>query len=269
MKPLNHRTLLTSPLVRGIAALVAFLPACHPQVAPDTAALAGVIISEARPVPAFDRIAISGVVALTVGVGEAASVTLSGDSRVIPSVETVVRYGTLEIRGPKVGRRDEAVRVMVTMPVFRQLRAAITENIAVDLRGKEIEDLEIALFGVGNLELRNLVARRVRATLSGAGRLDLEGRVEDFDFELSGMGRGVFDNLCVQSATVRVNGMGNVTVNAAKALWAEVNGLGRVLYYGSPDLSPQLRGGGSIRYLDRGSNACPSERVRKVYRSAG
>jgi hypothetical protein len=55
---------------------------------------------------------------------------------------------------------------------------------------------------------------------------------------------------------VRVNGMGKVIVNAARALKATVMGFGRVEYYGSPELSPVIRGGGSIRNIEKSENFC-------------
>lgn len=216
----------------------------------------GTQVTQPRAVVPFDRIAVSGTMDLRLEVGGVPKVEVIGEDNIVSAVETTVQNGTLRVRVPKGVVQAERITVVVVTPDLRQIRAAVTESIHIDLQGAPLDDLDVGLSGVGKLALGGLVADRITASLSGTGKMNLTGTADRLDFVLSGMGKGDFEHLCVQSARVRVNGMGQVTVNAAKTLQATVWGVGRVEYYGTPDLSPVLRGGGSIRSLDGSENTC-------------
>ena len=213
-------------------------------------------MTQPRAVVDFDTIEVSGTMDMTIQVGDAPSLLISGDNNIVPAVQSAVNGRTLKIRVPKGAFQKERVEVVVATPRLNGIRAAITENVSIDVWGEPLDELDIVLSGVGKLVLNEVMAHRIYASVSGTGKLEMTGMVDVFDFKMSGMGRGSFESLCVESAMVRVNGMGKVTVNVSKELNAIVKGFGRVEYIGNPDLSPIVNGRGTIRYIEKEQNIC-------------
>ena len=225
------------------------LGCAHRPAATDT-------ISEFRNVESFDRLAVSGAMAIRVRIGSGPNVYLRGRNDLVTATEVRVEDGLLRIRAPKIVLEEDRISVEVVTPRLTRIHAATSENISIDFQNAALDDIDIVMTGVGKLAATHLAARRITAAISGTGTLDLQGTADHFDFKLAGMGQGNFENLCLDTADVRVHGMGKITVNASDALDAIVKGFGRVNYIGTPRLSPMLRGGGSIRAIDVDRNVC-------------
>ena len=83
--------------------------------------------------------------------------------------------------------------------------------------------------------------------VSGAGDVNLTGRVEDQVVRLSGFGRYQAFNLESQQASVTISGAGGANVWAMETLDVTISGAGDVKYYGSPTVTPNISGVGRIQ----------------------
>lgn len=88
---------------------------------------------------------------------------------------------------------------------------------------------------------------QVDASLSGSGRLKLEGDAYVADYTLSSSGKLDALNLMVTDVKATVTGSGRIFVYATEFLDATVTGSGDVIYRGDPALTTHISGSGSVK----------------------
>ncbi len=166
-----------------------------------------------RQVAAFDRIEINAAFDLQITIGEKSELELTFDDNLIDRVITKVKGGTLmlDIDGPVKVKHPCQVRI--TIPELERITTSGAANI--DIEGLDGELFEYNLLGAGNLTAAGRVDV-LEVTLSGAGDVDLRHLIAD-------------------RVKVDVNGAGTVKVHAESRLRARVSGVGKIIYYGDPD----------------------------------
>lgn len=186
----------------------------------------GVIKSETRVVSDFTRIQVSGSPDVTVEVGGAASVTLTGDDNLLPYVTTDVSEGELRI-GMKPGRYSfhRGLKLRVCTPSLE----AITVN------------------GSSDIGIRGLSGARFSAAINGSGDIRASGRVDSVDVHVSGSGDCDLEGLEARDGTISIHGSGDAKVFATARLDVSVSGSGDVRYKGDPKVTKQIHGSGDVR----------------------
>lgn len=206
----------------------------------------GYPIEEPRSVTPFTELVVSGHMILHLTIGGTYAVSVYGDDNVVAATDVIVDGSALRIQAPKGIVQKQPLEVTVVTPDLKRISAALTEDVTINVAGNPLNDVDVGLSGVGRLRVHGLVAKKITSEVDGTGTLAIVGSAEDLDFQLSGMGKGEFQELCLKSAQVRVYGMGKVIVNASESLDATVKGVGKVQYIGSPDLKRKVSGGGKI-----------------------
>ena len=185
----------------------------------------GVSATETRTVTDFERVEILCGADLTLKVGPAALLTVSGDDNLVPKLKTEVREKALVIEmesgsySPKVGMKIEA-----TVPA---------------LRG-------IAIKGSSNVHVSDLAGDSFTVAISGSGDAHATGKVEHLDASISGSGDLKLAELEARDARVQISGSGDVEVWATEALTASIAGSGDVRYKGEPKVTKSVAGSGSV-----------------------
>ena len=217
-------------LVAGLAALVGFGAAVillrEASSGSHELRGSGVAATQARAVPAFQRVELRGSNNVVVRVGRKRAVVVHADDNLLDRVTTKVERGTLVV-GNRPGSFDgkSPMTVDVTTPSLRGL--TLSGSGAVSVTGIDSPRLSVALPGSGVIRTSGAV-RRLVVALGGSGDVQLA-------------------QLVAEHASVIVGGSGRADVTATKSLDAAVTGTGAIIYGGNPArLSKDVSGTGAI-----------------------
>jgi len=207
-----RRALSTAALLlAGIAAgmLIAHTAGHRHRVATGS----GVAAVQARRVPSFSGLDLTGVADITVRVGRPQAVTVRADDNLIGRVTTRVRRGVLT-----VGERRGSMNARTPI------------HLAVDVPALGL----LSLSGNGTVRAGGLRARRLVVRLSGAGSVRATGSADRLDATLSGAGEAQLGRLVARDVRADVSGMGRIEVHPRHSLDARIRGAGSIVYRGRP-----------------------------------
>ncbi|WP_269531640.1 head GIN domain-containing protein [Chitinimonas sp. BJYL2] len=193
----------------------------------------GKVKEEVREVADFQSIRSEGAWSLDVRVGPAPSIRIKADDNLLPLIQTVVEKNELTIRLKEdVGvrlRDGSSLRIEVTVPKL----SAYTHE------------------GAGKTAFHDLHGEGFALKYEGAGLITATGKVDNVDINAEGAGAIDFDALKARNVTVKLEGIGSVSVYASEALRADVEGIGSLTYYGKPaKVSKSVSGIGTVRAGD-------------------
>lgn len=191
------------------------------------ATLSAQAAEQVRTATPFKTIDARGPVSLVVEVGKAHGIRVEGSQKFIERVTTEIVDGELRLgykEKNNVNIRDEE-RVVVTVPELTSFTGE----------------------GAGQIVLNKVRAKRFDVDYRGAGRLEMNGRVDELRLRAEGVGEVDAQELVAQDADVTFRGIGAVSVHARNRLRAEVQGMGELTYYGNPRaVSKSVSGIGSV-----------------------
>jgi hypothetical protein len=194
---------------------------------------AGPQTSQTRAVGTFDRLAVSGDIDVEVGSGRSRDVVVTAGENVIDHVVTEASDGVLHVairdRGLVIGP-DPYKHVSVTVP------AAVLRNIRVE--------------GSSDLRLGRIDTDDLSLEVSGSGDISASGTVGNLIATIDGAGDAHLYDLRARTATVTVQGAGDVELNVTDRLDVSVQGAGDVRYRGRPSVRQTVEGAGDIRPAD-------------------
>jgi autonomous glycyl radical cofactor GrcA len=169
------------------------------------------------------NVVLNGPGTLIIQQGDNESYRVEADDDLMSKISTTVSGNTLSISNlNSVG--NGAVKIYITLKDLN----TITAN------------------GGGNSEVTGLDTDKLTVTLDN-GKMTLTGKANDLVATINGGGNIDANDLPVQSAPVTINGDGKASVNVVSTLSAVVNGGGSITYTGSPQVTQQVNGQGSIK----------------------
>lgn len=173
-------------------------------------------------VKGITTVALNGPGTLIIQQGDNESFRVEADSNLMSKISTTVSGNTLAINNlNSVG--NGAVKFYITL---KNLKTLVTN-------------------GGGNSEITGLNTDKLTITLDN-GKMTLSGTTQNMVATINGGGNIDANNLQSQTATVTINGQGKAHVNVISTLTAIVNGGGSITYTGSPQVTQQVNGLGSI-----------------------
>ncbi len=187
----------------------------------------GNVVTADRDVSGFDSVALLGFGRVIITQGDGESLTVETDDNLMQYIETEVRGGTLEL-----GFTEDDLLLNPSESII--FRLSLIDLAALDSSGAgkfeidelETDRLEITLSGAGDITIDSLSATDLVVTVNGAGQVELAGQIKTQEITLNGLGNYVAPDLESQTATVRVPG--------------------GVEYYGSPHVTQDISGVGSV-----------------------
>jgi hypothetical protein len=213
-------------------------------------------ITEQRPVDArVSRIELGGVIELKVTQGPIASMTLSGDKRMLSHVTTSQKGEVLTIDMDKVtfswGRNNGTVRVHLTLPNLSELASTgVGASTLSGFSGNSITLLQegagsiklngnykfvkVRLGGVGSMNIDSGVSDEVDVSLGGAGKISISGKAKKLRASLGGLGGLDARELQADAVDVDLSGLGGATVYAKNSANVNLSGMGSATIYGKP-----------------------------------
>ncbi len=141
------------------------------------------------------------------------------------------------------------IELRISLPKISFIRV----NGAVDMEsynGIKGENLNIMLNGVGSLVLSKLDFDLVKASVNGAGSIELSGKTNNLSLYLNGVGSIDTQNLKAYTCRADNSGLGVISLYAENELDAKIGGLGSIEYLGNPRVKKNIDGLGSISRIE-------------------
>jgi predicted small secreted protein len=207
--------------------LSSLLSACMLVSACNAISGSGKTVTEARPVPAFTAVALSGSGRVVIEQSGSESVTVTTDDNLLPHIRTEVRGNTLEL-----GTKDP----------FASLSP--TKELLFTVHVKRLEALSVS--GSGDAEATGINPDQLRVEISGSGAVLAQGSTDALNLAISGSGSYNGPQMASRRATATVTGSGNAIVAASETLTAAVTGSGSIQYIGDPKVTQDISGSGSV-----------------------
>ena len=222
------KTTSARPLARVRPLLLASLTAIASACATTDE---GVRVVQGRAVPDFDRIEVHDSTDLHVQVGAPLGLSVRGPAARLGELSTEVVDGTLHVRRSAPPERsgplsDFACDVAVTMPSLAGLVS----------------------HGCGDARIEGLDGERLDLEAAGSGDVRASGQVERLQVALAGSGELELADLSARKASVRLTGSGRAAVRAREEADVEVSGSGTVSLHGRPPLTRLVRTGSGTFY---------------------
>lgn len=185
---------------------------------------------QARDVAPFSAVEASGAMNVTVDVGAAQSVRVTGSDAFVDNVRTEVVDGRLKLsmRHSSDMHLNGKTQVLITVPALRAFQMS----------------------GVGDIRLQHVGGDALDVTFGGAGSLRADGHVKSLRLHVGGVGDVDTRGLQAEDADVDLGGVGSAKVTATGRLDASVGGVGSLTYYGHPKVLHTS--GGGLGSIERG-----------------
>jgi Putative auto-transporter adhesin, head GIN domain len=225
----DRRTLWRGFGLGAIAAVVAIAAvAALANLAADddggTVRGSGVEVTDPRELAPFAALELAGANTVTVRVGPAQAVAVTGDDNLVDKVTTTVRADRLVIDDRGSFDTDAPMSVTVSVPSLDAL----------------------SLSGMGTVTVVGVTGPELTADLSGTGTLVVSGRVDRLTATQSGFGTLELGGLAARDVIARLEGTGDLNVRALSTLDATLTGTGSIVYSGSPSVTTHNTGVGSV-----------------------
>lgn len=190
----------------------------------DTMRGSGVEVTDQRELAPFAAIELAGANTVTVRVGPAQAVAVTGDDNLVDNVSTTVRANSLLIDDRGGFDTEAPMSVTVSVPSLDAL----------------------SLSGMGTVTVVGVTGPEFTADLSGTGTLVVSGSVDRLTATQSGFGTLELGGLAARDVIARLEGTGDVNVQATSTLDATLTGTGSIVYSGSPSVTTRNTGVGSV-----------------------
>ena len=179
-----------------------------------SAAGAAAAAESTRQLPSFVAINAKGAFAMTVEVGKAQSVVVSGDDKFVAGLKTEVVANELVITMPdksfKSGKHE--ARITITLPSLSRVKVE----------------------GAGETILNKVSGERLDIGYLGAGHVAANGKIKYLRVNAKGVGEIDTKALVAERVDVNFEGVGHVSVHATELLNAVAKGMGELEYFGHP-----------------------------------
>ena len=179
------------------------------------------IKTEDRKVAAYESVEVSGAYHLVLTEGEGGALKVKGQKEVLPYLKTSVSNKVLYVSIDNKYKLKTSLTVYV--PINTSLKKIVTKGaVDVSTQGK----LQVA--GAGDVDITG-TAERLNAVVKGAGDIDLK-------------------NLIAKKATLRIAGAGNISAHVTEEVDASIAGAGGITVKGNPPVfKKSVKGIGRIK----------------------
>lgn len=186
----------------------------------------GVAATQTRKVAPFTGVELSGSNVVEIHVDGGHSVVVHADDNLLNRVTTTVRHGRL---------------VVGNVPGSFQTKSPMDVEIHTRTLGT------LSLTGSGVLSAVGVDAPSLTVTLAGSGVLRASGTVHRLQVGLNGSGDAQLAELVARDVRAVVSGSGRILTTATESLDASIPGSGAVIYMGNPaHVSSSTTGSGAV-----------------------
>jgi len=197
------------------------------------------IVSQTLDFKATDVLGIDAPAEVTFTQGTTESLSVTGSKDLVERLQ--YKDGRLYLTpGDKVTKGVNLKLVgnrVETHPIGGELKITVT--------APAIKRFDIT--GAGDVTIKGYDQPDLALNISGAGKVEAEGRTQRLNLNISGVGNADLGQLKVTDADVRISGMGDADIAATGALRADISGTGNINLKTRPaSLEKHISGMGSI-----------------------
>ena len=173
----------------------------------------------------FDAIELGGAFAVEVRFGDKQKVEVTVDDNLWDNLEAEVSGSTFELGWDKSCDPDEDCKVVITM--------------------RDLKRLEV--HGACDATVEDFDGDRFEFNVQGAAELDIDGKVDELEINISGAGEVSARKLKAKHVKVHISGAGEADLYASESIDARISGAGNLDDWGNPDQKKtKVSGVGSI-----------------------
>jgi hypothetical protein len=208
----------------------------------------GTIITDTRPVQAFDAVEFDGGYIIVLAQGPMTELRIQTDSNLLPYIKTEVKSGKLTVKSEGNLHPTKDITLFVTSPTFHSVEvdgsAEVTAKTPINS-----DKLQLAINGSGTYDLE-VHTKQLTSTIDGSGKFTLRGVASSHTIDVSGAGDIIADSMSSESSKISISGSGGADVLVSRELDAKVAGSGHVRYRGSvSELHTSISGSGSVEKM--------------------
>jgi hypothetical protein len=115
--------------------------------------------------------------------------------------------------------------------------------------GRQNPVLKLHITGGAAVQMTDIDADAVSVHVDGAADVVLSGNAGKLDAEINGAGVLEASALTAEHGSITVNGIGTAEVFCIESLDAEINGAGSIKYHGTPRLTKNINGLGTVSQI--------------------
>jgi len=173
-------------------------------------------------------------------------VTLSAPENYIEFFEFKNDNGELDIRfaDRDVNIDADNITIIIYSPTIHEIENSGAADICMD--ELTTEELEIKNSGVGAFKLAKITTRKLDVSCSGVGSIAIDGKADEAEYSCSGVGNINARNMLAREVKAHISGVGGIECYASEYISGNVSGVGGLKYGGHPakkDLHSSMTGG--------------------------
>jgi hypothetical protein len=209
----------------------------------------GNIVTETRPISAFNRVDVKPIGILRIKQGNQERLVIETDDNLIHFFEAQVIDRELVI----CIRKGMGINLQPSQPIIfnlwvKQLREInLSGAVGLEAPNLDVNRLSVMVRGAVNVDMPGLHAKRLTLRMSGAGSVRTAGRANQQNVTINGTGKYRAGNLISAAAEVSVSGTSAAELWVHDHLDAKVSGCSVIRFYGNPGtVRTAVHGLGSI-----------------------
>jgi hypothetical protein len=198
---------------------------------------AGGLATESRPVVGFDEVELRGIGTLVVAEGDAESLEIEAEPRVLRKISTEVQGGRLVIAPERSFRARQPIVYRLTVDDLSAVELAGAAR--AEGSGLSADRLSVVAGGSTEVSLDGLSAGVLYVAVAGTGTVEVAGEADRQVVETEGAATYLGGDLASREAAVTAGDASEATVRVSDVLAVDIGGAGRVAYIGDPVLGEQ------------------------------
>lgn len=204
------------------------------------------IVKAKYPQEAFDKVDNHVVGTIQLVQSDKSRVTLSAPENYIDFFEFENKGGKLDIKFAKkaININAEDVTIIVYTPNLREVTNSGAADVHLD--SLTTDEFEVINSGVGSFELNHINAKKIDVSCSGVGSINIDGATDKAEYSCSGVGSIHAKEMIAREVKAKVSGVGGIDCFASDYINGRVSGVGGLNYAGHPekkDLHHNMTGG--------------------------
>jgi len=123
-----------------------------------------------------------------------------------------------------------------------------SKHIVVKIKTNQLSSLKTS--GSARVNIDKIKEESLKIVISGAAKLTGNGKVNDLDISISGMGAVSFKEIKTQKTKLKISGSGKADLYVEESLDASINGAGKANVWGKPtQVNKRINGLGKINIV--------------------
>lgn len=204
----------------------------------------GNIITEEFNLPRFDEIRLTIPAYVTIEQGDEQQVTVEGDENIVNMLKLDVNNRRWKIDTRRCIDNVGTLNIHIVTEHMEGITVSGSGEV-LSTNTLVTDRMDIVVSGSGSVDI-GLQTTDVEGTISGSGKIYMEGSADYADYKVSGSGDiRAFDLIC-QIADITISGSGTAEVTVEERLKVKISGSGDVYYRGDPELDTTISGSGDV-----------------------